>query len=245
MSKPLARKKAERRGREQREDDILAAAVAVFSEKGYENTAVAEIASRIGVVEGTVYKYFESKRELLLRVLEHWYEQMFGDYAKDLAGIGGARHRLRFLIWRHLRTVRDQPQLCKLMFREFRSEIDYHGSELHAMNRRYTQFIVDAIHEGVLSGEFRKDMPLALIRDLIYGGIEHHAWAYLCGRGDLDIDRLADQLMNLLCEGIAAGPKGDAFLKQTERLSQIAERIERSLSLTDSTSKPKRLRKSA
>jgi AcrR family transcriptional regulator len=245
MTKVAVRKRAERRAREDRVDDILSAAVAVFVEKGYESTAVSEIAARIGVVEGTIYKYFDSKRELLLRVLEHWYEQMFGDYAKDLAGLSGAHQRVRFLIWRHLRTVKEQPQLCKLMFREFRSEVDYHGSELHAMNRRYTQFLVDAIQEGVQNGEFRNDLPLTLVRDLIYGGIEHHGWAYLCGRGDLDIDRLTDQIMNLLCTGIETDASGDSLSSQTERLSQIAERIERSLSQPASANKTKRLRKSA
>lgn len=245
MTRPATRKRAERRAREDRVDDILSAAVAVFVEKGYESTAVSEIAARIGVVEGTIYKYFESKRELLLRVLEHWYEQMFGDYAKDLAGLSGAHQRVRFLVWRHLRTVKEQPQLCKLMFREFRGEVDYRGSELHAMNRRYTQFLVDALQEGVQSGEFRRDIPLSLLRDLVYGGIEHHAWSYLCGRGDLDIDRLTDQLMTLLCQGIESTSAGESLTSQAERLSQIAERLERSLSQPASTSKTKRLRKSA
>jgi AcrR family transcriptional regulator len=243
VSRSPSGKRTVRLARAQRVDDILAAAAVVFCEKGYDHTAVSEIAARIGVVEGTVYKYFESKRELLLRVLEHWYEQMFGDYAKDLAGLSGSRQRVRFLIWRHLRTVKEQPQLCKLMFREFRGEVDYHGSELHAMNRRYTQFLVDAIQEGVQSGEFRKNMPLSLIRDLVYGGIEHHCWAYLCGRGDLDIDRLTDQVMNLLCDGIDTAPPDDALTREAERLSRIAERIERSLFVPNT--KPKRARKSA
>jgi AcrR family transcriptional regulator len=231
VRKAGAKKRIVRLARAQRVDDILAAALQVFSEKGYENTAVSEIAARIGVVEGTVYKYFESKRELLLKVLENWYEQMFGDYSKDLAGIVGTRQRLRFLVWRHLRTVRDQPLLCKLMFREFRSEQDYHDSELYAMNRRYTQFIVDVVTEGVQSGEFRKDVSPSLVRHMIYGGIEHYAWNYMCGRGDLDIDRTADQVTDILWDGIATRhiTTGGGLQRETQRLSEIVERIERAL----------------
>src|SRR3546814_1357501 len=43
--------------RDERVADILRAARDVFCEKGYEQTAVSEIAARIGVVEGTIYKY--------------------------------------------------------------------------------------------------------------------------------------------------------------------------------------------
>lgn len=193
--------------RDQRVADILRAARDVFCEKGYEQTAVAEIAAQIGVVEGTIYKYFTTKRELLLKVLEHWYEEMFGDYARELAAIKGARARLHLLVWRHLRSVRDYPLLCRLMFREVRSESDYHGSGLHAMNRQYTQFLVDVIEEGRASGEFRTDLPTALLRDMVYGAIEHHLWNYVCGRGTLDIDAIAEQITSVLCDGISRRAK--------------------------------------
>ena len=209
-----ARVHAPRLAREQRVDEILLAARDLFCEKGYELTAVAEIALKLGVVEGTIYKYFATKRELLLKVLEYWYEEMFGDYARDLAGQSSHRARLHLLIWRHLRSVRDFPRLCRLMFREVQSEHDYRGSLLHDLNRRYTQLLVDVIEAGIAGGEFRADLPAPLLRSLVYGGIEHHSWAYImdatvkngrnvCGRGALDIDSLAEQLTTLVCEGIA------------------------------------------
>ncbi|MGH8453104.1 MAG: TetR/AcrR family transcriptional regulator [Nevskiales bacterium] len=234
MSRKATRSPAPRLAREQRVDEILAAARDLFSERGYEQAAVSEIAARIGVVEGTVFKYFATKRELLLKVLENWYEEMFGDYARDLAGVSGHRARLRLLVWRHLRSVRDFPLLCRLMFREVRSEQDYHGSDLHGMNRRYTQFLLDVIQDGIAAGEFRADLSPALLRDLVYGGIEHHTWNYMMGtaakgaggvrvRGGLDIDTIAEQITAVLCEGI-----GTADLRQEmQRLTQIANRIEK------------------
>lgn len=223
-------RKIVRLGREQRTADILRAARDVFCEKGYEATAVSEIAARLDIVEGTIYKYFESKRELLLQVLEHWYEELFGDYERDLAGVAGARQRLRLLIWRHLRSVHDEPLLCRLMFREVRAEQDYHGTTVYAKNRRYTQFLVDVLKEGVESGEFRADIPLSLLRDMVYGGIEHHAWNYLCGRGELDIDRVAEQITLILCDGVATQHPAADLGRETQRLSQIVDRMERKLS---------------
>lgn len=212
MKAAVARKPAPRLTRAARTETILRAARAVFAAKGYEQTAVAEIAARCGVVEGAVFKYFPTKRALLLAVLERWYEEMFGDYARELAAIDGARARLRFLIERHLRSVRDWPLLCRLMFREVRSAADYRGSRLHALNRRYTQMLVDAVQDGTRRGEFRADLPPHLVRDLIYGGIEHHTWAYLAratsdavprGRSRLDVPRLAEQITELVCDGLA------------------------------------------
>lgn len=200
------RKPAQRLARADRIETILDTARAVFCERGYDHTAVAEIAGRIGVVEGTIYKYFDTKRDLLLKVLEHWYEQMFGDYNRDLAGVRGTHARLRLLIWRHLRSVRDYPQLCRLMFREVRPGPDYRESSIRAANQRYTQFLTQVLQDGIGAGELREDLNLALLRDMVYGGIEHHAWVYMNAPDDrqLAIDRLADQITNLLWDGMAA-----------------------------------------
>ncbi|MES0873986.1 TetR/AcrR family transcriptional regulator [Sinimarinibacterium thermocellulolyticum] len=233
---PVVRGQAPRRAREQRVDEILVAARDVFCEKGYEATAVAEIAARLGVVEGTIYKYFATKRELLLKVLEYWYEQLFGDYRRDLDRVRGHRARLRLLIWRHLCTVRDWPLLCRLMFREVRSEDDYRGTTLHALNRRYTQVLMDVIADGQAARVFRADLPPALLRDLVYGGIEHCTWRYTADtaaagarrgarRGTLDVDTLADQLTAIVCDGIET-PGRAARYRDAEQLRRIAARLE-------------------
>ena len=201
----LARKRERgaRLPRGDRMDGILDAAQSVFCEKGYDATLVSVIAARLGVVEGTVFKYFPTKRELLLKVLERWYAEMFGDYTRDLTGVKAPRERLRLLVWRHLDSVRGNPQLCRLMFREVRSGPDYPGSRLHGLNRRYTQLLMDTIEQGRESGAFRSDVPLPLLRDLVYGGIEHHTWNYMSGRGQLDAHRIADDIVSVLCDGIA------------------------------------------
>ena len=49
---------------------LVEAAGAVFAEKGYASTRVADIAERAGVGKGTVYEYFSSKEELLFAVFE-------------------------------------------------------------------------------------------------------------------------------------------------------------------------------
>jgi hypothetical protein len=154
---------------------------------------------------------------------------MFGDYAEDLRGIHGTRARLQFLIWRHLRTLRDNPAFCRLTFNEFRVEKDYHGSTLQSLNRRYTELLVQVLQEGIDSGEIRSGLPATLLRDMIYGGIEHHAWPYLCGHGSLDIDSIAEQVTGLLWQGIPQKLSESNLHTETQRLSELAARLEQKL----------------
>jgi AcrR family transcriptional regulator len=53
---------------------LIQAAVELFSERGYEQTTVAEIAERAGLTERTFFRYFADKREVLFmgsELLEH------------------------------------------------------------------------------------------------------------------------------------------------------------------------------
>src|SRR5262249_36810064 len=93
-----------RRPKAERAREILAAARAAFSEHGYQGTSITTIARRAGVVEGTIYKHFRSKQDLLFRVIEQFYEPLIRDVENGVRGIRGATDRLRFIIGRHLRA---------------------------------------------------------------------------------------------------------------------------------------------
>ena len=49
---------------------IRQSALELFSEKGYKNTSVAEIAKRAGISKGLIYNYYESKEDVLKGVIE-------------------------------------------------------------------------------------------------------------------------------------------------------------------------------
>lgn len=206
---------------------ILTSARELFCEQGFEATSMATIAGRVGVVEGTLYKYFDNKRALLLAVLEDWYEQLMADDLHHLEGVSGTFPRLRLLIWLHLRTMAEWPTLCSLMLQEVRSEPGYHGSRLHRLNRQYTNLLLDVLRDGVEKGEIRDDLPLPLFRDMVYGGIEHYTWMYRRDDGALDIDSAADHILSLLHGGIGTTP--NSILESTDRLSHLVERLEKNL----------------
>jgi AcrR family transcriptional regulator len=53
-----------------REQQILEAALKVFSKKSFAEATTAEIAQEAGIAEGTIYNYFPSKRELLVAMVK-------------------------------------------------------------------------------------------------------------------------------------------------------------------------------
>ena len=56
--------------RQEREELIIQAAEAVLLEKGYYETSMDEIAARVGIAKGTIYKHFPGKEDLVLGIFQ-------------------------------------------------------------------------------------------------------------------------------------------------------------------------------
>ena len=226
MAKERARRRA-RRPREERERAIVSAARAVFSERGFAATSVAEIARRADVAEATVYQCFPGKRELLLRVLREFYEPLIAEVEAGVRQIRGAGNRLRFLVARHLETFAEDRGLCRLVIRELRADPVSSGRAVRELNRRYTAPALLAIEEGIRDGELRADLVPTVIRDLLYGGIEHAVWRYVSGGDALDAPRLAEQLADAVLGGIERrrAPEEGTVARLERLLERLEERV--------------------
>ena len=65
-----------------RRQEVILAAIKVFSEKNYNKATTAEIAREARVSEGTIYKHFASKKELFLECARYIENQLFTRYKK-------------------------------------------------------------------------------------------------------------------------------------------------------------------
>ncbi len=115
-----------------RREQILEAAIKVFSEKGFQVAKMQEVANAAGVSNGTVYNYFRSKDELLLALLaqlserEQRKEQMQALQTGDLETIFVTQLQRRFRalleskeLWRVvLPELITNPGLCQQGFEQ-------------------------------------------------------------------------------------------------------------------------------
>jgi len=188
--------------RQRRASEILAAAREVFLEKGFERTAVSEIASRVGIVEGLVFSYFPSKRDLLHEVLRQLYEPLIKDVDDGFARLQGLRARLRFIIWRHVRVYVETPGLARLVLHEVRTGPEYESAGLYALHVRYTQYVRLALEDAVKDGELTAPVDVEIVRSMLYGGLEHLMWPVLYRKHKVNVDLVADRYTDLMLQGL-------------------------------------------
>jgi len=215
-----AARKLSRLPPEDRIAEIMVAARAVLAGKGYENFLPADVAARCGVSEATVYRYFPTKRDLLVRVAEDWFGELLS-VEPEVEQQHDVFQQLRHVIRHSLAVVRKEPSLTRFVLLELRADPTYRSMHIYMLNRRFTSTVSNVIKEAVLKGIFRTDVSPTLARDMIFGCIEHQTWPYLRGQGDFSVDAVADGITNIIFQGLAAAPARDR-----DRLGAALGRIE-------------------
>jgi TetR/AcrR family fatty acid metabolism transcriptional regulator len=210
---------------DRRVSDILKAAREVVEEKGYEGVTMSEIAERADIVEGTVYRYFKNKDELLLRVAEEWFVECYSDLV-DGSAFSGVYNKLRYLIWHSLKTIKAGRAISRYVMTEVRPKLDYKDTAIFELNRGYTAQMRNLFREAIDSGEFQHDVPERLLRDMVFGTIEHSTWRFLRGEGDFDPAEVADEIAAVVYRGMSAKPLAeDKFSHLVTRLAKAADRL--------------------
>lgn len=64
---------------------VLKAAINLFAKQGYDGTSTAQIAEASGMSQATIFKYYKSKQELLLVILEPLIDHLLPTYGKEFA----------------------------------------------------------------------------------------------------------------------------------------------------------------
>ncbi len=213
---------------QQRVQDILRAGRDVFAEKGYEQATASEIAQRVGVSEATVFSYFRGKRELCARVIADWYDENIAAFESGMPHDAPVRQQFAFIVRTHLRLMLvNGTGLCALVLSEGRAKQHVLSDELTAQQRRYTAPLMDVLARGQAAGQIRTDMPLSLLRSLVFGPIEHVLWDAILGRRKLDTETTAEQLIDMLWAALQPpAPERAALVRFRNEVMEAMSRLE-------------------
>jgi YsiA-like protein, C-terminal region len=88
--------------------------------------------------------------------------------------------------------------LCSLVLSEGRTKQHELGDQLTALQRRYTAPLMRVLALGQETGQIRADVPLRLLRSMVFGPMEHVLWEATFAHRSADIDVTADRLVEVL-----------------------------------------------
>src|SRR5438105_10727946 len=106
----------------ERGEEVYAAALRLFMEKGYHATSMQDIAAAVGLYKGSLYHYIGSKEDLLVQVFERAMTGLVRDaehIATDLAL--RPSEQLRRIVTLHVEAVATNLDALTVYLHEFRA----------------------------------------------------------------------------------------------------------------------------
>jgi len=204
MTKPNRKRRPEARP-----DEILDAALSVFTDAGFDRAKAGEVAQRAGVSKGTVYLYFDTKQAMLEALVEQSAGRI-AEAASALVDAGAGRDPVQTYrsLFRMVLTAMSDPDISaapRLVLSE--------AARFPDLARFYRERVIDIgigalyrlLETGIEAGEFRP-VDAAAVQRVLAGPVIAHMMLSsvfaLPGDARHDPARLADDITDLVLYGL-------------------------------------------
>ena len=199
-----------RRRKEARPSEILAAALAVFSERGFSATRLDDVAARAGVSKGTLYLYFDGKEALLKAVVR---EALLPNLARIEARVADYEGSSRKLLDEILATIGGvfgrtrAGAIPKIIIAESGNFPELVRFYLDEVIRRAFALLSLVLARGVANGEFRSIDIANTVRifasSMLFLALWKNAIEIHAGE-TLDIEAFLGNMVEVAVHGIAS-----------------------------------------
>jgi AcrR family transcriptional regulator len=192
-------------------DAILDAAMRAFNEQGYARATMDSVAREAGVSKGTIYNYFESKRDVFVQILDRISRHDEHGLQEMLVRSGSARERLEMLLSQWTERLPAYEEIGRL-FLEFWAAAARDEREgpikqhLHHLRDRWVSALAGLIREGTRDGSFLASLNPEMAAQLILSTYDGLSLQNILRLTDTDLTALADAMKNAILRSLGCRP---------------------------------------
>lgn len=150
-------------------DSLLAVAVAVFNERGYDGTSMEHLSKAAGISKSSIYHHVSGKEELLRRAVSRALDGLFGILEEEQARTGRPGERLEHVIGRMVEVLTSELPYVTLLLRVRGNT----ATECWALERRrdFDHRVAELVKAAAADGDVRTDIDGRLATRLVFGMI--------------------------------------------------------------------------
>jgi AcrR family transcriptional regulator len=187
-----------------RRDQIAAAALGVITAGGMRALSIAAVAREVGLAPSAIYRHYHGREAIIDAALELIRDKLLGNVNAVRAETADPVERLRRLLARDVRLIRENRALPRVLF----SEEVFGGrperrARAFAIIRAYLDQIAEICRQGQLEGRVRRDLDSETFAMLFIGIVRPAAILGHLSRGRVDAARHAGKAWTLLRELLA------------------------------------------
>lgn len=180
-------------------EQVLAVAVKVFNEQGYDATSVADLSATLGLTKSALYHHFESKAAILELALNDALDALEAVVDDATARHPLAADRLRSIVRGAVHVLTEKlPSVTLLLRVRGNGEVETAAlRRRRAFDQRVTAIVAEAQSEGLI----RDDVEAAVATRLIFGMINSVVEWYRPG-GPIDPGELGEDILRVALDGL-------------------------------------------
>jgi AcrR family transcriptional regulator len=214
---PKAKKPRWQRRKDERPAEIIAAALDVFTTRGFSATRLDDVAARAGISKGTLYLYFRNKEDLFKAMVRETLVPNIALAEERLAGVQGDTAVLLAEVLRSMVSVIASPigAIPKLVIAEAGNFPDLARFYVEEVVGRGLGVLGRLVARGTGRGEFRAIDPATaapvLVAPLLVLAMWKHALepnASARVTGSFDLDRFIETYQDVILNGLRPRPAG-------------------------------------
>lgn len=146
--------------RRNRQADVAAAAVEVFSRKGYAAASIQDVAHEVGMLKGSLYHYIDSKEEMLWTIVDMVHDRSTEILAQVRALDASPIERLRTYVELHALWYLDDPKEVTVFLREWRHLTGERLRLAHERRHGYDRALREMLDEAEAAGSLGPGLPI-------------------------------------------------------------------------------------
>lgn len=191
---------------------ILQAAVQAFSEKGYADVTIAEIARKADVASGTIYEYFKNKEDVLLSVPEEHFRNNLEQLKQTFSGNNPPR-KLWLFMQDYFQQYLADPNFVAIFLTMIQFNRRFYESRAYKIQYKYV-VEVEKMVETILNESNVRNINIRVFRNMFLGGFTHMAlrWFLVGQNGDFDKIKEINEVAGLLSDTVYAGDSRGNFM---------------------------------
>jgi AcrR family transcriptional regulator len=180
-------------------ESLLAVAVSVFNERGYDGASMGDLSRELGITKSSIYHHVDSKEELLALALDRALDGLFAVADEVKAEIGPAIDRLERLVRGSVLVLAERLPYVTLLLRARGNT----ATERRALARRreFDEIVADLVKQAERDGDIRPDVDPAVTARLLFGMVNSLAEWYRPGR-EIAAGALADAICAAAFDGL-------------------------------------------
>jgi AcrR family transcriptional regulator len=180
-------------------DSLLAIAVTVFNQRGYDGTSMEHLAARLGISKSSIYHHVSGKEELLRLAVDRALDALFAATEQPDTTVGPAIDRLENLVRRSIHVLVAELPYVTLLLR-IRGNTTAERRAL-ARRREFDRIVERLVQEACDEGSIGPDVDPGLTSRLIFGTVNSLIEWYRPTR-TLGADELADAVIKMIFDGL-------------------------------------------